>query len=91
MKVALYYRSLDEESERYVEQLERLLRELEIAVVRVMERKADERVDYLLSIGGDGTLLSAVHFIGFRNRKLGKSNKKILYPMCYKHGSRCTV
>lgn len=66
MKVALYYRSLDEESERYVEQLERLLRELEIAVVRVMERKADERVDYLLSIGGDGTLLSAVHFIGDR-------------------------
>ena len=66
MKIALYYRHIDEADRPAFDELNAILLARGIETVTVAEGEGShnaEGCDYLLSIGGDGTLLSSVQFV----------------------------
>ena len=63
MKIALYYRHIDEADRAAYEALTATLRDRGIDTVTVSDGNTLDGCDYLFSIGGDGTLLSSVQFI----------------------------
>ena len=64
MKIALYTRKIDDQLEPYLCRLKELLVSNGIEVVMVTGDPLSGAIDFVFSIGGDGTLLSAVHLIG---------------------------
>ena len=64
MKIALYYRHIDEADRPSFEALLKNLSDRGIAVCHVADGGSVDGADFLFSIGGDGTLLSAVQFLG---------------------------
>ena len=72
-RVALYVRyladqyCLGESPRQQLQVLADLLHESGIETEEVTDHLPDRQYDFLFSIGGDGTLLSAVHLIGSRN------------------------
>ena len=64
MKIALYVRYLEDSSRQLISQLTDLLHSEGVDTVEVSDILPPEPFDFLFSIGGDGTLLSAVHLIG---------------------------
>lgn len=63
MKIALYHRHIDQASQPFYEELVRALQAKGISLQTVAEGDAVDGCDYLFSVGGDGTLLSAVQFL----------------------------
>ena len=66
MKIALYYRHIDETDRPAFDELKAILLARGIDTVTVSDGEGShnaEGCDYLLSIGGDGTLLSSVQFV----------------------------
>ncbi len=63
MKVALYYRHLDEQHHESFHTLVNILHTAGIDTCEVNDGKQLADCDFLFSIGGDGTLLSAMQFI----------------------------
>ena len=63
MKIALYYRYIDEGDRAAFEELTKALHERGIDTVTVRDGDTLGPCDYLFSIGGDGTLLSTVQFV----------------------------
>ena len=66
MRIALYYRHIDEADRPAFDELNDILLARGIETVTVAEGEGShnaEGCDYLLSIGGDGTLLSSVQFV----------------------------
>lgn len=63
MKIALYYRHIDETDRPALDALAKALEENRIEGVTVHDGDTVEGCDYLFSIGGDGTLLSSVQFV----------------------------
>ena len=66
MKIALYYRHIDEADRPAFDELKAILLARGIDTVTVSDGEGShnaEGCDYLLSIGGDGTLLSSVQFV----------------------------
>ena len=64
MKTALYYRHIDEADRPAFDELQQALADRGIEAVTVHDGDSVDGCDYLFSIGGDGTLLSAVQFVG---------------------------
>lgn len=64
MTIALYIRTIDSQSEPYLRRLKELLASNGIGVVPITGEVLSSSFDFVLSVGGDGTLLSAVHLIG---------------------------
>ena len=67
MKIALYYRYIDEADRSAFDELNSSLRERDIETVTIHDGDTIHGCDYLFSIGGDGTLLSSVQFIDSHN------------------------
>lgn len=67
MVIALYIRHIEEEFVPQVHRLVELLHSKGIETEEVQDPLPLRHYDFLLSIGGDGTLLSAVHLIGNRD------------------------
>ena len=67
MKIALYYRHIDEEDCPTFEALQASLADRNIEAVTVHDGDTVDGCDYLFSIGGDGTLLSSVQFVHSSN------------------------
>ena len=63
MKIALYYRHIDEADRPAFDELTATLHGHGIDTVVVADGDDVDRCDYLFSIGGDGTLLSTVQFV----------------------------
>lgn len=63
MKIALYYRHIDQEARPYLEELVDILHAKGIDTCELHDGDSADGCDYLFSIGGDGTLLSTVQFI----------------------------
>ena len=63
MKIALYYRQIDEADRQAFDELQTILRDRHIDTVTVHDGGQLDSCDYLFSIGGDGTLLSSVQFV----------------------------
>lgn len=63
MKIALYYRHIDEEDIPAFNTLVEILNSKHISTVTVHDGDSVDGCDYLFSIGGDGTLLSSVQFV----------------------------
>ena len=63
MKIALYYRHLDETDRPAFDELLKVLSDKHIDTVTVHDGEPVDGCDYLFSIGGDGTLLSSVQFV----------------------------
>ena len=70
MKIALYYRHIDEADRAAYDELTATLRDKGITTVTITDGDTLEGCDYLFSIGGDGTLLSSVQFIDCHNPKV---------------------
>ena len=66
MKIALYTRYLSPTFHDELEQLASALHRRDVATVEVGNSLAADGCDFFFSIGGDGTLLSAVHLIAGR-------------------------
>lgn len=67
MTIALYIRTIDAVMQPVLQRLEQLLVDRGVSVRRVADnRLPDGHVDFVLSIGGDGTLLSAAHLVADR-------------------------
>lgn len=66
MKVALYIRYLQDSSLEDYRQLVEVLHNNQIQTEEISDSLPEGHYDFLFSIGGDGTLLSAVHLIGSR-------------------------
>lgn len=68
MNIVLYHRETTEEQRRYMQQLEMLLAAHGVTAVFCSDVQPlpESQIDLVISIGGDGTLLSAVHHIGSR-------------------------
>ena len=67
MKIALYLRHIDHESKPLFDELVATLQARGIAAHTVSDGDSVDGCDYLFSIGGDGTLLSAVQFVSSSN------------------------
>jgi len=67
MKIALYVRQLEEQLRQQLQNLVDTLHQHQVETDEVSESLPDTHYDLLLSIGGDGTLLSSVHLIGSRD------------------------
>ena len=67
MKIALYYRHIDEGDRQSFESLNNILEAKQISTVTVHDGDSVDGCDYLFSIGGDGTLLSSVQFVHSSN------------------------
>ena len=63
MKIALYYRHIEEADRAAFDELTTILRDRGIDTVTISDGDTLEDCDYLFSIGGDGTLLGAMQFI----------------------------
>ena len=63
MKIALYYRHIEEADRAAFEALCSALREKGITTVEVVDGSSVDGCDFLFSIGGDGTLLSSVQLV----------------------------
>ena len=63
MKIALYYRHIDDADRQAFETLFGALASHDIESVTVGDGDTVDGCDYLFSIGGDGTLLSSVQFV----------------------------
>ena len=63
MKIALYLRHIDHASQPVFEELVAALHSKGVAVQPVADGDSVDGCDFLFSVGGDGTLLSAVQFI----------------------------
>lgn len=63
MKIALYYRHIDEADRPAFDELTATLRQKGIDTVTIHDGDTLDACDFLFSIGGDGTLLSSVQFI----------------------------
>lgn len=63
MKIALYYRHIDQADRQAFDALLKTLAERHIETISVSDGDTVDGCDYLFSIGGDGTLLSSVQFI----------------------------
>ena len=66
MKIALYVRYLEENSRQQLQALTDILHASGVDTEEVSDILPVGHYDFLFSIGGDGTLLSAVHLIGDR-------------------------
>ena len=66
MKIALYTRHLPPSCRPEFEQLAATLRRRQVETVEIENTLPEGDYDFLFSIGGDGTLLSAVHLIAHR-------------------------
>ena len=68
MTLALYIRKIDSQYQEHLERLKTLLEthHVEYFVLQAGSPLPPVNFDFLLTIGGDGTLLSAVHVIGSR-------------------------
>ncbi|MBR2959474.1 MAG: NAD(+)/NADH kinase [Bacteroidales bacterium] len=64
MKVALYYRHIDDADRPSFDALQQSLLAHGLETVHVADGDNVVGADYLFSIGGDGTLLSSVQFVG---------------------------
>lgn len=64
MKIGLYKRGIEEEYEPQWQQLLLLLQVHGVATAVLEESRIGGDIDFVISVGGDGTLLSAVHIIG---------------------------
>ena len=67
MKIALYYRHIDDTDRPAFESLLSVLEARNIEAVTVRDGDSVDGCDYLFSIGGDGTLLSSVQFVHSSN------------------------
>ena len=67
MKIALYYRHIDEGDRQSFESLIDILKAKQIETTIVHDGDSVDGCDYLFSIGGDGTLLSSVQFVHSSN------------------------
>lgn len=67
MKLALYVRQLDAVLRPQLQQLADALHRFEVDTDEISDTLPSCHYDLLLSIGGDGTLLSSVHLIGQRD------------------------
>jgi NAD+ kinase len=63
MKIALYYRHIDDDDRQAFEALLEAVKARNIEAVTVRDGDSVDGCDYLFSIGGDGTLLSSVQFV----------------------------
>jgi len=63
MKIALYYRHLDEADRQAFDELTATLAAHGVETVTIGDGDSADGCDYLFSIGGDGTLLSTVQFV----------------------------
>ncbi|MCQ2299293.1 MAG: NAD(+)/NADH kinase [Bacteroidales bacterium] len=71
MKIALYHRQIAADSQQHLDELIHILEEKGVETVEIdanspsveQQWKDCRPVDFLLSVGGDGTLLSSVHLI----------------------------
>jgi len=66
MKIGLYTRYLSPAFGDELKQLAAALQRREVTTVEVDGSLGEEELDFLFSIGGDGTLLSAVHLLAGR-------------------------
>jgi len=66
MKIGLYTRYLSPTFRDELQELAAALRRREVTTVEVDGSLGEEELDFLFSIGGDGTLLSAVHLLAGR-------------------------
>jgi NAD+ kinase len=64
MKIALYYRHIDTDAEPSLRQLTEQLHRRGIETCELRDGADPAGCDFLFSIGGDGTLLSSIQFIG---------------------------
>ena len=67
MRIALYVRYLEDSSRQHIRQLTDLLHRSGADTEEVSDSLPAGHFDFLFAIGGDGTLLSAVHLIGSRD------------------------
>lgn len=67
MKIALYYRNIEEASQQQLHTLTDILHRHGVETEEVADTLSDTHYDFLFSIGGDGTLLASVHLIGSRD------------------------
>lgn len=67
MKIALYYRHIDDTDRPAFESLLSVLEARNIEAVTVRDGDSVDGCNYLFSIGGDGTLLSSVQFVHSSN------------------------
>lgn len=67
MKIALYYRYIDDTDRQAFDLLLKVLGERSVEAVTVHDGDSVDGCDYLFSIGGDGTLLSSVQFVHSSN------------------------
>ncbi len=63
MKIALYYRHIEQADQEAFDQLAAILRDRHIETVTIHDNDSVDGCDYLFSIGGDGTLLSSVQCV----------------------------
>ena len=63
MKIALYYRHIDDADQPAFDQLCTILKQKGVETVTVRDSESMVGSDYLFSVGGDGTLLSTMQFI----------------------------
>lgn len=79
MKIALYYRHIDPADQAALDQLVVHLHHVGVDTVTVSDGDSVSGIDYLFSIGGDGTLLSAVQLLTrFGSQPVGHSDIPIL-------------
>ncbi len=67
MKIALYYRHIDDTDRQAFDSLLAVLAARNITTITVHDGDSVDSCDYLFSIGGDGTLLSSVQFVHSSN------------------------
>lgn len=69
MNVVLFHRQATDDQHRYMQQLHRLLTAHGVHPTICADDQSlpDDAIDLVISIGGDGTLLNAVHHIGGRD------------------------
>lgn len=66
MKLGLFYRGINAVEEPQLQRLEQLMTVAGIAYCRVDSNSSVKDLDMVLSIGGDGTLLSCAHCVGYK-------------------------
>lgn len=67
MTIAVYTRHLDSATRQHIDSFMEQLQSCGIVIDEIGDCLAEKHYDFLLSFGGDGTLLNSVHLIGNRN------------------------